>query len=107
MTFGFAYGYYLAGLALIQALNEVDGDLSDNHKALNEALSNMTLEGPFGTVTLDENRQAIIDTTVQQLVLEGDEVVSKTVATHQGCRSDIRWHVQHQHATPWARRPGL
>ena len=84
LTFGFAYGYYLAGTALVQALNEVDGDLSDNHKALNEALSNMTLEGPFGTVTLDENRQAIVDTTVQQLVLEGDEVVSKTVALIKG-----------------------
>ena len=44
----------------------------------------MTLEGPFGTVTLDENRQAIIDTTVQQLVLDGDEVVSKTVALIKG-----------------------
>ena len=84
LTFGFAYGYYLGGLALIQALNEVDGDLSDNHAALNEALANMTLEGPFGTVTLDENRQAIIDTTVQQLVLDGDEVVSKTVSLIKG-----------------------
>jgi branched-chain amino acid transport system substrate-binding protein len=84
LGFGFAYGYYLAGTALIQALNEVDGDLSDNHAALHEALSNMTLEGPYGTVTLDENRQAIVDTTVQQLVLEGDEVVAKTVALIKG-----------------------
>ena len=44
----------------------------------------MTLEGPFGTVTLDKNRQAIVDTTVQQLVLEGDQVVSKTVALVKG-----------------------
>ncbi len=49
-------------MALIQALNAVDGDLSDNHAALHEALSNMTLEVPYGTVTLDENRQGIIDT---------------------------------------------
>ena len=34
LTFGFAYGYYTAGLALIQALNAVEGDLSDNHAAL-------------------------------------------------------------------------
>lgn len=34
---------------------------------------------PYGSVTLDENRQAIVDTSVQQLVLEGDEIVSKTV----------------------------
>jgi len=77
-------GYYVAGLALIQALNAVDGDLSDGHVGLREALSTMPLEAPFGAVTLDENRQAIVDTTVQQLVLEGDEVVAKTVALIKG-----------------------
>jgi branched-chain amino acid transport system substrate-binding protein len=84
LTFGFAYGYYLAGTALIQGLNAVNGDLSDNHKALNDALAKMTLKGPFGTVTLDKNRQAIVDTTVQQLVLDGDKVVNKTVALIKG-----------------------
>ena len=64
------YGYYVAGLALIQALNAVDGDLSDGHAALRDALSTMTLEAPFGNVTLDENRQGIIDTYVAQLVLD-------------------------------------
>jgi branched-chain amino acid transport system substrate-binding protein len=80
LGFGFAYGYYVAGVALIRALNAVDGDLSDDHAALREELSTMTLEVPYGDVTLDENRQGIIDTSVQQLVVEGDEVVSKTVA---------------------------
>ena len=42
----------------------------------------MTLEAPYGNVTLDENRQGIIDTYVAQLVLdeESGEVVQKTVA---------------------------
>ena len=84
LTFGFAYGYYSAGLALVRALNAVDGDLSDNQSALRAELSSMTLEGPYGDVTLDENRQGIIDTSVQQLVLDGDEVVSKTVAIIPG-----------------------
>ena len=80
--FGFFYGYYGAGLAMIQALNAVDGDLSDGHAAFREALSTLPLEAPFGTVTLDENRQAIVDTYVQQLVLdeESGEVISQTVA---------------------------
>ena len=45
-------------------------------------LSTMTLEAPYGNVTLDENRQGIIDTYVAQLVLdeESGEVVQKTVA---------------------------
>jgi len=81
MGFGFGYGYYVAGKALNQALAAVDGDLSDNQAALREALSSMTLEVPYGKVTLDENRQGIITTYVQQLVLDdNDEVVSKTVA---------------------------
>ena len=78
--FGFMYGYYVAGLALVQGLNAVDGDLSDGHAAFREELATMTLEAPYGAVTLDENRQGIIDTFVAQLVLEGDEVVQKTVA---------------------------
>jgi branched-chain amino acid transport system substrate-binding protein len=78
--FGFFYGYYVAGLAMVQALEAVGGDLSDGHAAFREELASMTLEAPYGNVTLDENRQGIIDTFVAQLVLEGDEVVQKTVA---------------------------
>jgi branched-chain amino acid transport system substrate-binding protein len=81
MGFGFAYGYYVAGKALNQALEAVGGDLSDNHAALREEMSTMTLDVPYGSVKLDENRHGIITTYVQQLVLdENDEVVSKTVA---------------------------
>ena len=58
LAFGFAYGYYTAGTALIQALNAVDGDLSDNHAALQRGAVDLDVGGPFGDVTLDENRQA-------------------------------------------------
>lgn len=85
MSFGFAYGYYVAGKALNQALDMVGGDLSDDHAALREALSTMTLDVPYGSVTLDENRHGIITTYVSQLVLDdNDEVVSKTVALVPG-----------------------
>lgn len=80
--FGFFYGYYVAGSALVQGLEAVAGDLSDGHAAFREALATMPLDAPYGTVTLDENRQGIIDTYVQQLVVdeESGEVVSQTVA---------------------------
>jgi len=85
MGFGFAYGYYSAGLALVTALEQVNGDLSDNHAALRDALSNITLDAPYGPITLDENRQAIVDTFVSQLVLnDAGEVVSETVAIIPG-----------------------
>lgn len=84
--FGFFYGYYIAALGLIQALDAVEGDLSDNQAALREALATMPLEAPYGTVVLDENRQGIIDTYIAQLVLdeESGEVVQETVAIIPG-----------------------
>jgi branched-chain amino acid transport system substrate-binding protein len=78
---GFMYGFYVGGLAFTTALEQVGGDLSDNHAALRDALANLELDAPYGSIVLDENRQAITDTWVQQLV-ENDagEIVAKTVA---------------------------
>ncbi len=78
LTFGFGYGFYTAGLALTTAMEATGGDISP--AALQGALTGMTLDAPYGSITLDANNQGIVDTFVQQLVLEGDEVVAKTVA---------------------------
>ena len=64
----FAYGYYTAMEAIVQALEQVDGDLSDDHAALNDALANLELDAPLGPIKLDENRQAIMDNFLQQIV---------------------------------------
>jgi branched-chain amino acid transport system substrate-binding protein len=81
LGFGFAYGYYSGALALVQALESTDGDLSNNHEALRASLSTNTVDAPYGPLTLDDNRQAIIDTFVAQLVVdeESGEVVQKSV----------------------------
>ncbi len=86
LGFGFAYGYYTAGLAFVQALEQVGGDMSNNQAALREALSNLELQAPYGPITLDENRQAIVDTFVAQLVLDeaSGEIVQQTVAIIPG-----------------------
>jgi branched-chain amino acid transport system substrate-binding protein len=85
LGFGFAYGYYSAGLALVTALDNVGGDLSNDHEALRAELSSMTLEAPYGDLTLDENRHAIIDTAVSQLVVDDSgEIVSEAVAIIPG-----------------------
>jgi branched-chain amino acid transport system substrate-binding protein len=80
LGFGFAYGYYSGALAFIQALDSVGGDLSDDHAALRDALAGITVDAPYGPISLDENRQAIVDTFVAQLVLdeESGEVVQTT-----------------------------
>jgi branched-chain amino acid transport system substrate-binding protein len=80
----FAYGYYTAMEAIAQGLEQVEGDLSDGHSAFNDALSNLELDAPLGTIKLDENRQAIMDNFLQQIVADqtGDDVPDvKTIKT--------------------------
>jgi len=57
----FAHGYYVEAEAMIHALDDVRGDLSDGQKAFREALASQTLDTPTGQVKLDKNRQAIAD----------------------------------------------
>ena len=51
----FFYGYYTAMEAIAQALEQVEGVLSDEHAAFRDALANLELEAPLGTIRLDEN----------------------------------------------------
>ena len=57
----FAHGYYVEAEAMIHALDDVHGDLSDGQKAFRAALASQTLDTPTGRVKLDKNRQAIAD----------------------------------------------
>jgi branched-chain amino acid transport system substrate-binding protein len=66
----FVYHYYGAMEAYAKALEELDGDTSDPDQ-LHETLANVELTGPeaaYGDVRLDENRQAISDNYVKQVV---------------------------------------
>jgi branched-chain amino acid transport system substrate-binding protein len=74
--FGFFYGYYSAGVALVQALEATGGDTSP--EALQGALAELELDLPYGTVALDENRSGIVDTYVAQLVDRDGEIVQET-----------------------------
>ncbi len=68
----FATGYYNATNAALQCLDTVEGDLSDDQVAFRDCLSNLTLESPTGTITLDENRQAIGTNVVTEVVERED-----------------------------------
>jgi ABC-type branched-subunit amino acid transport system substrate-binding protein len=74
----FGVGYYVATQAALQALNAVEGDLSDGQKKLHEALATMPLDTPLGKVTLNENRQAIGSVFINEVV-EGDDGNLKNV----------------------------
>lgn len=63
------FGYYVNTKAVLQALNEVKGDLSNNQQKFRAALSKVVVDGPAGAIRLDENRQGdatIFVTTVKQ-----------------------------------------
>jgi branched-chain amino acid transport system substrate-binding protein len=71
----FVYNYYTAAWALIQGLEQVNGDISDQTK-LQEALKGVTLDAPWGEIKLDENRNGIADNFVKEIVPDtnGDKV---------------------------------
>jgi branched-chain amino acid transport system substrate-binding protein len=57
----FAHGYYVSTLALLNALDEVKGDVSDGGAKLRDVLAKMTVDTPTGMVKLDANRNAVAD----------------------------------------------
>jgi branched-chain amino acid transport system substrate-binding protein len=64
----FTLGYWSAMTALGQALTSVNGDVSGNQKALQAALAKVTVDGPYGPITLDSNRQAVFDNWIVQII---------------------------------------
>jgi branched-chain amino acid transport system substrate-binding protein len=72
----FVYHYYIAAEALIQALEQVNGDISGGQKQLQQALGDVEFDAAYGNIKLDENRSAISDNYVQRIVPDttGDNV---------------------------------
>jgi branched-chain amino acid transport system substrate-binding protein len=64
----FVYNYYTAGWALIEGLKAVNGDISGGQKELQEALTSVSLDAPWGEITLDENRNGVADNFVKEIV---------------------------------------
>ena len=63
----FTLGYWSAMTALGQALTAVNGDISNGQKALQAALATTVVQGPYGKISLDSNRQAIFDNWIVQI----------------------------------------
>ncbi len=65
---------------MFNALDQVNGDLSDGNKKFRNALQNMVLDAPNGRITLDENRQAIGTNFVTEVVKDANgNLISKVV----------------------------
>ncbi len=75
-----ATNYYDAATAVFNALDQVNGDLSDGQAKFRDALKNMVLDAPNGEIKLDENRQAIGTNFVTEVIADKDgNLVSKVV----------------------------
>ena len=75
-----ATNYYDETMAMLIALDKVNGDLSDGQKKYREALTTLVLDAPNGQMRLDENRQAIGTSFVTEVVKDAKgELVSKVV----------------------------
>ncbi len=72
----FGVGYYVNALAMIAALNEVNGDLSDGHKKFHAALSKLKLKSPLGEISLNENRQGSGSVFVTEVSANADGTMS-------------------------------
>lgn len=72
-----ATGYYNATNAMLQCVETVGGNLGEGQADFRECLTNLTLEAPNGTITLDGNRQAIGANFVSEVV----ELDDGTLAT--------------------------
>ena len=57
----FAHGYYVSTLALLTALDQVNGDISDDGAKLRATLTTLEVDTPTGKVKLDANRNAVAD----------------------------------------------
>jgi branched-chain amino acid transport system substrate-binding protein len=78
----FVYNYYTAMWGLLEGLEAVEGDISDQSK-LQEALTSVTLDAPWGEIKLDDNRNGVADNFVKEIVPDtsGDKVPDvKTIA---------------------------
>jgi branched-chain amino acid transport system substrate-binding protein len=79
----FTYGYYVNTWGLIKGLEAVKGDISDQSK-LQAALAKTELPAPYGTIKLDDNRQAVFTVYDQQLFMKDGKLAVKTVNSIPG-----------------------
>jgi branched-chain amino acid transport system substrate-binding protein len=76
----FTVNYYDAAWALDKALTAVHGDLSGGQSALHAALAKTSLpDAPYGPITLDQNRQAIVTNYIAQISTVGGKPSIHTI----------------------------
>lgn len=80
----FALLYYVAAESLFLAIEDSGGDLGDGHEALRASLAATDWESPTGNLTLDDNRQAVVDNFLTEVIETDSGLTTRTVNTSQG-----------------------
>jgi branched-chain amino acid transport system substrate-binding protein len=77
----FALSYYVNTAAVLLALKQVNGDLSNGEKAFMTALAGQKFDTPTGPVSLDANRNAIANEFVTEVAQNaGGSLFNKVVS---------------------------
>jgi len=85
-----ATGYYNATTAALTCMNEIGGDLSDDHAKFRQCLTNLELDAPNGKIVLDENRQAIGTNFVSEVVeLSDGTLANRLVSIKEGVNQTL------------------
>ena len=85
-----ATAYYNATNAALQCLGEQNGELTEGQAEFRECLSTIELDAPNGTITLDENRQAIGTNFVIEVVeTEDGELATELVEKVDGINQTL------------------
>lgn len=67
-----ALTYYVNTKAALSALTQVKGDLSDDQKNFRAALQALQMDTPMGRVSLDANRQGVVDNFISEVAERAD-----------------------------------
>ena len=76
-----ATGYFNATSAMLQCMDDVNGDLSDGQAGFRSCLSALELDAPNGKIVLDENRQAIGTNFVSEVVEQDDGTLANELVS--------------------------
>ena len=76
----FAHHYYMSAKAALLGLEEVKGDLSNDHKAYRAALDKLSFVSPTGgKMRVDHNRNGIVDNFITEVVERGNGTLGNRV----------------------------
>jgi branched-chain amino acid transport system substrate-binding protein len=75
----FTFGFYVNTWGLLSGLKAVKGSIAGGQKALQAAISKVSLSTPYGPIHLDSNRQGVVPIYYQHLYNKGGKLNIKTV----------------------------